>query len=117
MDWRRINENAGALDERITVSRETLVADGQGGNTVTLTTVGVFHANVKVLSGRERDMANQTESPRDYRFTIRRSTLSGTIRADDKITWRNKVMNIRFITDQGPRMPYMMIDAEAGVAA
>lgn len=119
MDYskRKWNDNSGALDERITVQRETLVGDGMGGSEVTTTVLGTFYANVQAMSGRERDMANQTESPRNYRFKVRRSASSAAIREDDKIVWRNKTMNIRFIADQGPRHRYMEIEAESGVAA
>ena len=117
MDLRKITENAGALDERITVSRESLASDGMGGSVVTTTSLGTFYANVMVMSGKERDMANQTESPRNYRFIVRRSTATAAIRADDKITWRSKLMNIRFIADEGHRQRYLMIEAEAGVTA
>lgn len=117
MDLRRINENAGALDERIVVRREGLTGDGQGGSAVALTTVGTFYASVRVMSGRERDMANQTESPRNYRIILRRSTLSADIQENDKVVWRGKTMNIRFIADAGPRQQYLMIEADSGVAA
>jgi SPP1 family predicted phage head-tail adaptor len=73
-------------------------------------------ANVEPISGRERDMANQTESPRDYRFTVRRSSDSAGILAKDKITWRSKEFNVRFVALPDAKSQYMRIDAEEGVA-
>lgn len=114
---RRSNENAGSLDERITVRRESLVDDGMGGSVVTDSVVGTFNACVMVMSGRERDMATQTENRRNYRFKIRRSTASAAILEKDKIVWRDKIMNIRFIVDEGPRAMYLEMEAEYGVAS
>lgn len=112
----RINENAGSLDERVSIERKIMVADGMGGFTETVSTIATLWANVSPMSGRERDMADQTESPRNYRFIVRRSAVSAAIRADDTVTWRGKAMNIRFIADAGPRPQYLMFEAEAGVA-
>jgi SPP1 family predicted phage head-tail adaptor len=112
----RIDDNAGALDERIIVRRESLVNDGMGGSAVSVSDLGTFYANVTAMSGRERDMANQTENPRNYRFKVRRSSATAAILESDKIVWRNKTMNIRFIADEGLREKYMEIEAEYGVA-
>lgn len=108
--------DAGQLTERITVKRETRTDDGYGGSTVTEADVLSAWAMVRPLSGRERDMADQTESPRNYRFTIRRSSDSAGILASDTIVWRSKQFNIRFISDAGPMPQFMEIDAEQGVA-
>lgn len=113
----KIIENAGALDERITITREALTPDEIGGAVPSWSHVATVWAKVAPLSGRERDMANQTESPRNYRFTVRRSAQSAAFTTKDRLTWRGKVMNIRFIADAGPRGEYMTIDAEDGVAA
>lgn len=113
----RIEQHAGKLDQRITITRQVLVSDNMGGNTVTWSTIGSLWAAVAPMSGRERDMANQTESPRNYRFTVRRTAASLNILAKDRITWGSKVMNVRFIADAGNRAQYLTIEAEDGVAA
>jgi SPP1 family predicted phage head-tail adaptor len=112
----RINENAGSLNERVSVLRATRAADGVGGYTTTNATVATFWASVSPMSGKERDMASQTESPRNYRITVRRSPLSLNVLASDTIVWRSKAMNIRFIGDAGPHAQYLTIEAEEGVA-
>lgn len=106
----------GDMNERITIQRETLADDGQGGSTRTLGTVATVWAKVAPLSGRERDMANQTESPRNYRFTVRRTSETAGVLARDLIFWRGKIMNIRFIALNSPKEKFLQIDAEDGVA-
>lgn len=112
----RLNENAGKLREKITVTRELLASDGAGGVTVSWVTLGTFSACVEPISGRERDMASQTESPRNYRFILRHSTESASILAKDKITWRGKAFNIRFVAIPDQITQFLRIDAEEGVA-
>lgn len=112
----RLNENAGKLSEKITVTRELLASDGAGGVTVSWVTLGTFRACVEPISGRERDMASQTESPRNYRFILRHSTESAAILAKDKITWRGKAFNIRFVAIPDKISQFLRIDAEEGVA-
>lgn len=113
----KMEQRAGFLDERISISRKTPSDDGMGGETDSWAELMSVWANAMPLSGRERDMANQTESPRNYRFTLRASTLARSIKADDRLIWREKIMNIRFIGDDGPKSLYMTIDVEDGVAA
>ena len=107
----------GETNERNTIQRETLSDDGQGGSTRTLATLATCWAKVVPLSGKERDMANQTESPRNYRFTVRRTSETAGVLAKDLIVWRNKTMNIRFIGLNSPKELYLQIEAEDGVAA
>lgn len=113
----RINEQAGRLNERITITREVLSNDGHGGKTKIDTTVATLWAAVMPVMARERDMGNQRENPTDYRFTVRRSSESAAVLEKDRITWRNKTMRIEFIADKGPKAQYMTFDCIAGVAA
>lgn len=113
---KRINENAGSLNERVSVMRAARVPDGVGGFTPTNNTIATIWASVLPMSGKERDMAAQTEAPRNYRITVRRSPVSLNILASDTISWRGKSMNIRFIGDTGPQAQYLTIEAEEGVA-
>jgi SPP1 family predicted phage head-tail adaptor len=103
----------GEMDQRVRIERKADVADGMGGFTSGWTTVATVWAKVEPVSGRERDMAAQTEAPRNYRITIRR-------RADlldsDRLVWSRRTLNIRFIADAGGRQAYLLLDAEMGVA-
>lgn len=112
----KVDENAGDLDERITIARETLVSDGQGGNTVTWQAQATMWARVIPVSGKERDQGDQTESPIKYRFKMRRTTASEAILAKDIVSWRSKIFNIMFVEDKGPRSQYISIEAMVGVA-
>jgi SPP1 family predicted phage head-tail adaptor len=103
---------AGELDQRIRIMRQSLTPDAMGGAAVTWEELGMFWAKVIPMSGRERDHAAQTVSPRNYRITLRKSSRSDSIRADDRLTWRGLVMLIRFIAYDGNRPQYLNIEAE-----
>ena len=106
----------GDLDERVTIRRSVKTPDGYGGNTETWVDVATRWAKVLPLSGRERDMAEQTESPRNYRITLRRDSVTAAINEANIMVWRGSQMNIRFIADAGPRPLYLTFDCELGVA-
>lgn len=107
--------SAGQLDERVTFQRFTKASDGVGGYTETWATYFACAASVVPLSGKERDTASQTESPRNYRVTVRRSSETAGLKTSDRMDWRGIKMQVRFIADAGPRPLYMTIDCEAGV--
>ena len=104
-----------SLDERVTFERATNVSDGGGGSTLTWATYFTCAAMVEAISGRERANADQTQSPRNYRVTLRRSSETAGLTTRDRLDWRGKKMQIRFIADEGPRPLYLMLDCEAGV--
>ena len=107
----------GDLDQRVTIRRQFRIPDGGGGYEESWTDLAPPRwAKVKPLSGRERDVANQTESPRNYRVTMRRDSVTATITEADILVWRERDMNIRFIADAGPRPLYLTFDVELGVA-
>jgi SPP1 family predicted phage head-tail adaptor len=105
---------AGALDQRIELKRKTRTPDGSGGATTTTPTYATVWANVRPMTGRERERSQRAEASSDYVITIRN-------RADmlesDLITWRGRTLNIRFIKNQGPRFAFLEIEAELGAAA
>lgn len=107
---------AGKRDQRVTFQRNTPVDDGQGGHTDSWATYCERWCEVKPLSGRERDMAQQTEAPRNYRLTVPRDSGTAALTAADRAVWRSKTMQIRFIADAGPSPLEMTIDCEDGVA-
>ena len=104
-----------SLDERVTFERATNVSDGGGGSTLTWATYFTCAAMVEAISGRERANADQTQSPRNYRVTLWRSSETAGLTTRDRLDWRGKKMQIRFIADEGPRPLYLMLDCEAGV--
>lgn len=110
------NENAGDLSEKIAIQREVRTEDGYGGETIAWSQIASLWASVEPLSGRERNMADQTESPRDYRFIVRRSTVSAAIQAKDKIVWRGREFNIDFVAIPDLRSQFLRIDAKEGIA-
>jgi len=101
------------LNYKISIERKVQVQAADGSLTTTRTVVATTYAGVKPKRGSERSQSNQTESPADYEFHLRRN---GSIQADDVIIWNGSEWNIRFISDDGPRALYMMIEAERGVA-
>lgn len=105
--------NQGKLDQRVRLYRRIQVPDGGGGFADEWDFIAECWANVKALSGRERMMAEQLEAPRNYRVTVRRR--AGLIEAD-RIVWRDRNLNVRFIADEGTRQQYLPIDCEMGVA-
>ena len=107
--------NPAELDQRVRLERLVLTPDGQGGNTKAWQLITRRWARVEPLTGRERDMAQQTEAPRNYRITLRHDSVTGALIAANRVVWRDKPMQIRFIADAGPRPLYITIDCEAGV--
>ena len=105
-----------SLDERVIFERKARVPDGGGGGTESWAPLGTRWASVEPLRGRERDMAQQTESPRNYRIIVRRDSLTATVTAADRVMWRDRPMNIRFVADAGPRPLLQTFEVEAGVA-
>lgn len=105
----------GKLDQRVTFERSSRVPDGGGGGVDTWSLIGSRAANVHAVSGRERDMAQQAQAPRNYRITVRRDSFTASVTEADRLVWRGKVMNIRLIRDDGPRPMYLEFGCEAGV--
>lgn len=100
----------GELDERITLQRKSLADDGAGGATVSWSDVAEVWAHVRAMSGREREQSMRNEGTADYVVVIRRRELLPA----DRIVWRGRYLNIRNLRDDGPREPYLRIDAEMG---
>lgn len=102
----------GKLDERISFERKTLTPDGSGGASESWAEYAEVWASVRPMSGRERERAMRNESAADYLITIRRREILAT----DRIVWRERYLNIRFVKDAGPRAHYLEIEAELGAA-
>lgn len=107
--------SAGKRDQRVLFQRLEQTSDGGGGWITSWEALFSRWAEVRPLTGRERDQAQQTEAPRNYRITVPRDAGTAGLLASDRVVWLGKVMQIRFIADAGPRPMEMMIDCEAGV--
>lgn len=99
----------GSMDQRIELQRLSRIPDGGGGYSEEWATYAEVWAEVRPLSGRERYQAQQVEASANYRIRIyNRDDISPA----DRILWRGKLLNIRFIADAGSRALYLDIDAE-----
>ena len=101
------------MNERIAVYRKAQTQDEYGTLSQTRTLIAKLQANVKVMSGSERAMSDQTEAHATHRFHVH---YRSDLRADDIIVWNSNDFNIKFIADNGPKDRYMYIDAQRGVA-
>lgn len=104
----------GKLDERISLQRATLIADGQGGQSESWTEYAEVWASVRPMKGMERQASQREEAISDYLVTVR---YLDDILDSDRIVWRGRQLNIRFKRDAGPRAQYLEIEAELGAAS
>lgn len=104
---------AGQLDQRISLQRKSRVRDGAGGATETWTEYAEVYAMVRPMTGRERQNAERAEALSDYVVVIR---YRSGILPSDRIEWRGRKLNIRFIRNQGPRTSWLEIEAEMGAS-
>jgi len=101
------------LNESISLYSKTQSRAANGTLTTTRTLVATVYAKTRPMSGNERSRSDQSEGYADYRFYIhQRSDLSEA----NIIVWNSTDYNIKFIADNGPKEPYMYIDAERGGA-
>lgn len=104
---------AGDLSQRIIIQQKARVAVGGGNYTETWPTFARVWARVLPVRGDERTQGDQIEARTMYRITInRREDLTEEVR----ISWKGKIMNIRFIALKQDSDQFMTIDATAGVA-
>lgn len=109
--------NPGKRDQRVAFQSLTTTDDGQGGQSDPVWTTQFSRwCQVKFLRGNERLMAQQLESPRDYRVICPRDSQTATVTTSWRLLWRGKALNIRTIADEGPRPQDMMLECESGVA-
>lgn len=108
------NGQIGKLDQRIIIQSKTLARAGAGGSTATWSNVTTTWAQVRPISGRERQNADRDEATSNYEVKIR---YRSGIKEGDRIQWLGRHLNIKSVRREGPRDPYMVIDAELGAAA
>ena len=106
--------NVGELDQRVTIRRETLASDSQGGSTATWADVVTVWAHVRPKGGREVVNADRVQGQTVYLFVIR---YRDGIRESDVMRWQGVDYNVRAILDRGGRRMYLELEAERGVPA
>lgn len=101
------------LTEFISFYRKSQTRAANGTLETTRVKIADAYAKTRPKSGAERSQSDQTEASADYRFFVhQRSDLTEA----DIIVWNGVDYNIAFIADNGPKEPYMYIDAKRGVA-
>jgi len=105
--------NAGALRHRVSLQQSTLTADGGGGATLAWTTVATVWAAIQPLKGRERQRAEQIESPLTHRVTIRHRD---GVTAAMRVLFGARVFNIRAVINPDERDRRLDLLCEEGVA-
>lgn len=107
----------GKLDQRVTLERKTLTADGIGGTTAAWANVpsnATVWANVKAKAGREGMDNGRTTATFVSVFTIRNRA---DLLPQDRIVWGGVTYNIRAFLSEGARQQCLAIEAERGVAS
>lgn len=103
----------GELDQRISFITDSAVSDGQGGRTLTPSTVATVWAKVKSKSGSEKTNFDRVNAVATYIFvTHYRSDITENMR----ISWNGVEYNIRYIPKLGGRKLYSEFEAERGVS-
>lgn len=89
--------DAGKLDTRITIQRQTTGDDGYGNVTTGWADLpgGKLWANMRETPGKEVVAAGRLEASRTATILVRASSLSRTITPADRVIARGQVWNIR----------------------
>lgn len=104
----------GELDERVTFRRRTETQDGYGTLVPSDTDLATVWAKVRPMSGRERDRGQQTEARSNYVVRVHNSAAVRGVTEGDLVVWRDVELNIRFISDGGPRPLFVEFECERG---
>lgn len=103
---------ACSLDQRVKFLREVSTPDGMGGSTTSWLEICTVWAEVRPMSGREREQAQRLNAQANYVITIRnRPDINETHVAE----WGSERFNIRFARTEA-RSRWLRIEAERGVA-
>jgi SPP1 family predicted phage head-tail adaptor len=105
---------AGDLRERVSLVRKTLTDDGSGGATASESTYATVWAEVRPMSGREREQAMRQEATSNYLVRIRHRT---DVVEGDIVRWGSRDLNVRFVRNAGAKPQYLDIEAELGAAS
>ena len=110
-----MNIDPAELNQRIEFKRATQAPDGSGGHTSTLTTFAKVWAKVAPVRGQEVVQADRLQRVAAYVFTIRKNERLA-ISETDRILWKGREYNIRYLPDLVSQEQFIDIEAEAGVA-
>lgn len=102
----------GELTERVELQALTRTEDGYGGYTEAWAAYATVWARVRPLRGGERARAQAVEASANYLVVIR---YRDDVEPTHQIVWRGKTLNVRFVSDEGPRAMYLPIECEEGV--
>lgn len=107
--------NAGMLREPVTFQRGERESDGAGGFIKSWRPVSGASewAHVKAVSGGERLASDRIEAITRWRITVR--YFAGLLESD-RVQFRGRVYNIRFVNNIELRDEWLQIDLDAGVA-
>jgi head-tail adaptor len=101
------------LNEIVRFYNKADVRAADGSLSPTRTLLAKAYAKVRPMSGSERSRSDGREDFANYRFFVHQRSDIGEA---DVIVWNSIDYNISFIADNGPKEPYMYIDAERGGA-
>lgn len=88
-------------DQRVTVERESFVADGGGGGEKTWTSQGMLWARVEAARGQERVIADRHAGTQSYDVTVPNDGIGATLTTADRLVWGSIVLNVRQAPDAG----------------
>ena len=94
---------AGPLDRRITIERATATLDGFGGESPVWSSLVVLWASVTPISDGERFRSDERAADITTRFVVRRSNLTKTIDAKDRILFEGRMYQIYGVKEIGFR--------------
>lgn len=86
---------SGNLRDRLTVERQSQVADEYGNTSQGWSAIGTFWADIRVTPGKERVASGALEATATATVRLRVSTDAKGITAADRMTFRGLVWNIR----------------------
>jgi SPP1 family predicted phage head-tail adaptor len=100
---------AGRFDQRVTVKRPVYTTNATGERVEgPPTTVGVRWAEIKPLSGNERDYAARVAAELTYQVTLRTPL---ELQATDRIVWGSRTLEVAAILDP-PRSGMLMVQCK-----
>lgn len=103
----------GKMDQRVTLQRVTLTADGIGGTVKTWGSLGSVWAGVAAMPGKEGMVDGRMTANLPVTFTMyNRPDLTEI----DRLIWLGDAYNIRNIRRLGKRQLHLVLDAERGAA-
>jgi SPP1 family predicted phage head-tail adaptor len=94
---------AGPLDRRITIERAMVTLDGFGGEDRIWLTLSVLWASMTPISDGERFRSDERAADITTRFVVRRSNLTKTIDAKDRIFFEGRMYQIYGVKEIGFR--------------